>query len=111
MRQRKYSSDFNKVGSTTWYRHFLSLTNSSTRKELEKFGRADQERLMAPSDPDIINLARGSVSFSMVRHPFERIVSAYKDKVISNSLSATHLTLCSLEVSTSEVCPREFLNF
>jgi len=70
-----------KVGSTTWYRHFLSLTNSSTRKELEKFGRADQERLMAPSDPDIINLARASVSFSMVRHPFERIVSAYKDKI------------------------------
>ena len=59
------------------------------RKELDKFGRDEQERKMAPRDPDIINLARASVSFSMVRHPFERIVSAYKDKVTSNVLAAT----------------------
>ena len=63
---------------------------------MEKFGRADQERLMAPSDPDIINLARGSVSFSMVRHPFERIVSAYKDKVTSNAHAATYLIASAL---------------
>ena len=43
--------------------------------------------MMAPTDPDIINLARASLSFSMVRHPFERIVSAYKDKVISRTFS------------------------
>ena len=55
------------------------------RKKLDKFGRGQQERMMAPRDPDIINLALASVSFSMVRHPFERIVSAYKDKVISNA--------------------------
>ena len=36
---------------------------------------------MRPSDPDIVSLAKTSVSFSMVRHPFERIVSAYEDKV------------------------------
>ena len=37
--------------------------------------------MMRPSDPDIVSLAKTSVSFSMVRHPFERIVSAYEDKV------------------------------
>ena len=80
-----------KVGSTTWHNHFLSLTNASARKELDKFGRDKQASMMAPTDPDIINLARSSISFSMVRHPFERIVSAYKDKVISDQFSATHI--------------------
>ena len=77
----KILSSLIKVGSTTWHNHFLSLTNASARKELEKFGRAKQAIMMAPADPDIVNLARSSLSFSMVRHPFERIVSAYQDKV------------------------------
>ena len=37
--------------------------------------------LSAPSDPDVETLVSTSVSFSMVRHPFERLVSAYQDKV------------------------------
>ena len=37
--------------------------------------------MMRPRDPDVVSLAKTSVSFSMVRHPFERIVSAYQDKV------------------------------
>ena len=39
---------------------------------------------MAPDDSNIVDLALASVSFSMVRHPFERLVSAYKDKVSPN---------------------------
>ena len=37
--------------------------------------------MMIPGDLDIVSLAKTSVSFSMVRHPFERIISAYEDKV------------------------------
>ena len=36
-------------------------------------------KAMAPNDSKIVDLA--SVSFSMVCHPLERLVSAYKDKV------------------------------
>ena len=43
-----------------------------------------QEKAMAPDDSNIVDLALASVSFSMVRHPFERLVSAYKDKVSPN---------------------------
>ena len=32
-------------------------------------------------EPDITTLAATSISFSMVRHPFERLVSAYQVKV------------------------------
>ena len=41
-----------------------------------------QAMMMRPRDADIVSLAKTSISFSMVRHPFERIISAYEDKVV-----------------------------
>ena len=41
-----------------------------------------QARMMMPRESDLATLAQTTVSFSMVRHPFERIVSAYEDKVV-----------------------------
>ena len=38
--------------------------------------------MMMPRESDLATLAQTTISFSMVRHPFERIVSAYEDKVI-----------------------------
>jgi len=71
-----------KVASTTWLKHFISLENATQQDILEKARRDGQKKILSPKDPDIVSLAKASVSFSMVRHPFERLVSAYLDKVV-----------------------------
>ena len=40
--------------------------------------------MMMPRESDLATLAQTTISFSMVRHPFERLVSAYQDKVVQN---------------------------
>ena len=71
------------MASTTWHQHFYCLESESRREELWLLPREEQaDMLSAPSDPDVETLASTSVSFSMVRHPFERLVSAYQDKVV-----------------------------
>merc|ERR1719239_1243891 len=72
-----------KVGSTTWHQHFVSLANEKRRTQLEKRSRQDQAMMMRPRDTNIVSLAKTSISFSMVRHPFERIISAYEDKILN----------------------------
>jgi len=74
-----------KVASTTWHQHFYCLESERRREELSLLPREEQADLLsAPLDPDVETLVSTSVSFSMVRHPFERLVSAYQDKIADN---------------------------
>jgi len=69
-----------KVGTSTWLRHFLSLAKPALKEEEITQSTLHREvpRLFSveAQDPPIPLLANNTISFSMVRHPFERLVSA-----------------------------------
>ena len=86
------------VGTTTWLAHFLNISDLT----LEQKAVVNTSRLLHKVVPPLFKvprhllpisqLAKSTVSFSMVRHPFERLVSAYQDKIVDNTdPSYTHI--------------------
>lgn len=81
-----------KVGTTSWMTNFLLMSDQS---QLYKSGQItskilhrtvpDMFRLPDMRNSEFRNLVKSSTSFSIVRHPFERIVSAYQDKIVDQS--------------------------
>jgi len=81
-----------KVGTTSWMTNFLLMSDQS---HLYKSGQItskilhrtvpDMFRLPDMRYSDFRNMVKSSTSFSIVRHPFERIVSAYQDKIFDQS--------------------------
>ena len=94
-----------KVGTTTWKRHFLDLLDEKNILMEEFAPNCDKPvpdlfRISSLQNTNIKSLAEQSTSFSMVRHPFERLekvflkinkiqisrlVSAFQDKLVDNS--------------------------
>jgi len=82
-----------KVGTTTWLTHFLRLSSlSDDAKNDTMYSSPKLHKNIPPlfrvpnnSDLDLRVLAKSTTSFSMVRHPFERLVSAYQDKMVDGT--------------------------
>jgi len=76
-----------KVASTSLHKHLVDAAPPHLKIQLEPLSRREQALLLAPTDRDIITLAASSTSFTMVRHPFERLASAFQDKVANGDKS------------------------
>ena len=106
-----------KVGTTTWLTNFLAISNldamaqaAINTSKLLHHTVPDLFRL-APGDPPIAPLAQSTLSFSMVRHPFERLVSAYQDKVVDNSDPSYTYVAPTLQTKYGEVSFTNFAHF
>ena len=75
-----------KAASSTWLAIFLSLRHPGASYSQARLHAAVPRLFqLPPSAPPLPLLAASIVSFSMVRHPFERLVSAYQDKVMGGT--------------------------
>ena len=68
------------VASTTWQTVFMKLENN-TKHLREDFPYRTMFRLSPRSSKEFETISKNYYNFILVRHPFHRLVSAYRDKI------------------------------
>jgi len=105
-----------KVGTTTWMRHFIKLLPKE-RQVQRNFDQMDSHQLHAQL-PNEFKATRGQhldlshhFAFSFVRHPYDRLVSAYNDKIISKNDKGYHRVIKDIQRSFGTVSFENFLRY
>ena len=86
---------FTQVGTTTWMRHFIKLLPKE-RQVQKNFDQMDSHQLHAQLPNEFKATKSQSLdlshyfAFSFVRHPYDRLVSAYNDKILSKDDKGYH---------------------
>nr|XP_022905031.1 LOW QUALITY PROTEIN: carbohydrate sulfotransferase 11-like [Onthophagus taurus] len=85
-----------KVACTNWKRVFMVLTEKTNVTDLMSIpadlAHNEKSLLKLSSLPkkDSLQILNDYTTFLMVRHPFERLLSAYRNKLVGDSLSARY---------------------
>ncbi|XP_047484466.1 carbohydrate sulfotransferase 13-like [Penaeus chinensis] len=109
-----------KAASSNWLYNFL-LMAGFTEKELQKSSSspvelARQEAYARPSRDELVAAMEnpGATSFMIVRDPFERLLSAYKDKIESTKQKFYRTLRCQIQhraTKTTRDCQPTFPEF
>jgi len=105
-----------KVGTTTWMKHLIKLLPKK-KQILKKYTEMSSHQLHAKL-PKEFKASKGQkldlssyFVFSFVRHPFDRLVSAFKDKIVSGDDKGYRHVVVDIQRLFGQVTFENFLRY